>query len=129
MEVPKEYIPRCPRCNGPMFLCVRGGNWFIESAFEEQRKRYRDFIQEAVNKQDSIFTIIEVGVGFNTPVVIRWPMDKLVTQYKNVRLIRINMHASDVPARPRAEKRAIGFDGDAATVIRNLKDILKASNT
>jgi hypothetical protein len=123
MEVPSKYIPTCPRCNGPMFFCVRGGEWFIESAFDTQRHRYHDFIQRSINKKDDIFTIIEVGVGFNTPSVLRWPMDQLVSECKNVRLIRINMHAPDVPAHARKEKRAIGFDGDAATVIRQLKDM------
>jgi hypothetical protein len=123
MEVPSEYIPLCPRCNGPMFFCVRGGNWFIESAFDEQRHRYRDFLHRVVDKQDNIVTIIEIGVGFNTPSVLRWPMDQLVSEHKNVRLIRINMHAPDVPVHAKKEKRAIGFDGDAATVIRQLKDM------
>jgi len=74
------------------------------------------------------FTIIEIGVGFNTPSVLRWPMDQLVSQFKNVRLIRINLHAPDVPVHPRKEKRAVGFDGDAATIIRELKDMVIAAN-
>ncbi|CAF4500948.1 unnamed protein product [Rotaria sp. Silwood2] len=128
MEIPSKYVPQCPRCGGPMFLCVRGGDWFIESAFDNQRHRYHDFIHRALNNKDQLFTIIEIGVGFNTPSVLRWPMDQLVSEYKNARLIRINMHAPDVPVHARKEKRAIGFDGNAATVIRQLKDIVTAGN-
>jgi len=128
MQIPSKYVPKCPRCNGPMFYCVRGGDWFIESAFDVQRQRYHDFIHRALNQRDGLFTIIEVGVGFNTPSVLRWPMDKLVSEFKNVRLIRINIHAPDVPPHARKEKRAIGFDGDASTIIRNLKDMAAAAN-
>ena len=120
MEVPSQYIPRCPSCKGPMFFCVRGGNWFIESAFDAQRLRYHDFIQRALNKKDNLFTILEIGVGFNTPSVLRWPMDQLVSEFKNVRLIRINTHAPDVPVHARKDQRAIGFDVDAAAIIRQL---------
>ncbi|CAF0894386.1 unnamed protein product [Rotaria sp. Silwood1] len=126
MEVPSKYIPKCPRCGGPMFFCVRGGEWFIESAFDDQRQRYHDFIHRAIHKKNDLFTIIEIGVGFNTPSVLRWPMDQLVSEFPNVRLIRINMHAPDVPVHARKEKRAIGFDGDAARVIRQLRDTVVA---
>ncbi|CAF1216528.1 unnamed protein product [Adineta steineri] len=126
MEVPSQYVPKCPNCGGRMFFCVRGGNWFIESAFDAQRKRYHDFIHRAIHKKNELFTIIEIGVGFNTPSVLRWPMDQLVSEFPNVRLIRINMHAPDVPDHARREKRAIGFDGDAAKIIEHLKIISTA---
>ena len=125
MEVPSKYIPQCPRCGGPMFFCVRGGEWFLESAFNDQRHHYHNFIHRVLNKQDELFTIIEIGVGFNTPSVLRWPMDKLVSDYPNVRLIRINLHAPDVPVHARKEKRAIGFDIDAGEIIRNLRNMIK----
>lgn len=128
MEIPSKYIPVCPRCNGPMFYCVRGGEWFIESAFDKQRQSYRNFIQRSIDNKDKLFTIIEIGVGFNTPSVLRWPMDKLVSEFRNVRLIRINIHAPDVPVHAKKDKRAIGFDGDAATIIRQLKDLTVAMN-
>lgn len=128
MEVPTKYVPQCPRCGGPMFFCVRGGDWFIESAFDDQRRRYHDFIHRAIQRKDSLFTIIEIGVGFNTPSVLRWPMDQLVTDFKHARLIRINMHAPDIPVHAKREKRAIGFDGDAAEIIRQLRDMVVIGN-
>lgn len=129
MEIPSEYIPQCPRCQGAMFMCVRGGNWFIESAFKEQRQRYHQFLQRVIDNENEIFTIIEIGVGFNTPSVLRWPMDQIVTKFKNARLIRVNVHAPDVPVHARKEKRALGFDGDAANVVRHLRDIVLATRT
>ena len=109
-----------------MFFCVRGGSWFIESAFNEQRRRYDEFLHRALARPDRLFTIIEIGVGFNTPSVLRWPMDQLVSEHKHVRLIRLNMHAPDVPVHARKEKRAQGFEQDAASVVRQLKEMVKA---
>jgi len=129
MEIPSEYIPQCPRCKGPMFFCVRGGNWFIESAFKEQRQGYHEFLHRILENQNETLTIIEIGVGFNTPSVLRWPMDQIVTKCKNARLIRINVHAPDVPDRARKEKRALGFDGDAAGVVRQLRDLILSNKT
>jgi hypothetical protein len=126
MEIPSAYIPRCPRCGGAMFFCVRGGSWFIESAFSNQRQNYADFLRRAVSRNDRLFTIIEIGVGFNTPSVLRWPIDQLVSDNQHVRLIRLNMHAPDVPVHARKEKRAVGFDQDAASVLQRLKDLLKS---
>ena len=107
-----------------MFFCVRGGDWFIESAFQEQRQRYREFLQRVLRQTDKICTIIEIGVGFNTPSVLRWPMDQLVSEHKHIRLIRLNMSAPDVPVHAKKEKRAVGFDADAAAVIRQLRDLV-----
>ena len=124
MEIPSKFIPKCPRCNGPMFFCVRGGEWFIESAFDDQRRRYHDFIHRALNKKDDLFTIIEVGVSINTPAVLRRSMDQFVSEFKHVRLVRINMQAPDVPIHARKEQKAIGLDGNASQVIRQIADMI-----
>lgn len=129
MEIPSKLIPKCPRCQGPMFLCVNGGNWFLASAFDRQRQRYDEFVRRALEKNQELFTIIEVGVGNNTPSVLRWPMDKLVNQFSNVRLIRINLQASDISDHARNQKKAVGFHQDAATVIRQLRDMIVTEHT
>ncbi|CAF1196012.1 unnamed protein product [Didymodactylos carnosus] len=126
-EVPSKFIPKCPRCGSDMFYCVRGGDWFLESAFDDQRRRYRDFLNRSVNKgRGGLLTIVEIGVGFNTPSVLRWPMEELVTNHDNVRLIRINMHAPDVPTNVR--NRAVAFGGDAASIIQRLSEIVSNSS-
>lgn len=72
---------------------VRGGRWFIESPREKQRN---DFEKWKETVKNSRLVIIEVGAGFNTPMVIRWPNENLVSQ-NNARLIRINLENSNVP--------------------------------
>lgn len=70
---------------------VRGGNWFLEGHFSEQRKKYKKFLQDSIaeaERKNKLFVILEIGCGFNTPTVIRVPMEQLAYQHKNVRLIR-----------------------------------------
>lgn len=79
-------VPKCPFCAGPAFFNVRGGDWFIEDA-HDKRKSYQDFLARAHGKK---FAILEIGVGFNTPSVLRWPMEKLAMAHPNHTLLRIN---------------------------------------
>jgi len=88
-----DVIPKCPNCGGPVMMNVRGGRWFIESPREQQRN---DFEKWKETVKNSRLVIIEVGAGFNTPMVIRWPNENLVSQ-NNARLIRINLENSNVP--------------------------------
>jgi NAD-dependent SIR2 family protein deacetylase len=73
--VKPELIPKCKNCGGPVFMNVRGGSWFLESAQKPQRKKYSSFVSSAVEdarKVNKNLVILEIGVGFNTPSVIRY---------------------------------------------------------
>ena len=66
-----SVIPTCPNCKGPMMMNVRGGDFFLETPYEEQHKRFTKWINDkAANKKKLL--MIEIGAGFNTPSVIRW---------------------------------------------------------
>lgn len=87
-------IPNCPNCGGPVFMNVRGGSWFIEEPYKEQAKRFNKWIQKASNCQ---LLILEIGAGFNTPGVVRWPMEQIVNKFDNSHLIRVNLQYPQVP--------------------------------
>lgn len=87
-------VPNCPKCGGELALNVRGGYWFAEAIYKQQERIYRKWLRKARQKK---LLIIELGAGFNTPSVIRWPMERLVADYKNTRLIRVNLKYPDVP--------------------------------
>ncbi len=73
-----------------MMLNVRGGSWFVEQPYESQRVAFQDWLARAV--QGGRLLVIEVGAGFNTPTVIRWPCEWITARNANARLIRINLH-------------------------------------
>ncbi|MBY9020388.1 MAG: NAD-dependent protein deacetylase of SIR2 family [Candidatus Lokiarchaeota archaeon] len=93
-KIDPRIIPKCPNCGGPVFMNVRGGSWFIEEPYKEQAKRFNKWIQKANNCQ---LLVIEIGAGFNTPGVVRWPMEQIVFKFENSHLIRVNLQYTQVP--------------------------------
>jgi hypothetical protein len=60
----------------------------------EQAERFTDLVQ---NSQASRLLVIEVGAGFNTPVVVRWPMERIVNNHPKAHLVRVNLNQPQVP--------------------------------
>ena len=87
-------IPHCPNCGGPVMLNVRGGHWFVEEPYKEQAQRFNEWLQ---GTKDSQLLVIEIGAGFNTPGVIRWPMERIVYTHSNAHLVRVNLQYPQVP--------------------------------
>ncbi|KAI8900725.1 hypothetical protein BC833DRAFT_510063, partial [Globomyces pollinis-pini] len=79
-EIPEMEVPKCTKCNGPLMLNVRGGNWFIETPFVTQKTRFENWKEKVikdVQENGKKLVILEIGAGFNTPSVLRWPNEKL----------------------------------------------------
>jgi NAD-dependent SIR2 family protein deacetylase len=86
--VDRSVVPLCPRCGGDMMLNVRGGGWFVEKPYESQRAAFNTWLRAAAGR----LVVIEIGAGFNTPSVIRWPCEVITARRPNAHLIRINPH-------------------------------------
>ncbi|KAK7755050.1 hypothetical protein SLS62_002865 [Diatrype stigma] len=130
-HLPDDYeVPTCRFCGAALTLCVRGGNYFIEAPFEELNRRYAEFVEgclapvagEADGKRrgrgsgegDAVTTILELGVGMNTPSVLRWHNENLVQRAGGkFRLVRLGMEAAGCvdPALEEAGV-AVGLYGD-----------------
>jgi NAD-dependent SIR2 family protein deacetylase len=81
-------IPRCPNCGGDVMLNVRAGHWFLEEPYREQARRFTRWVNDISNRQ---LLVIEIGAGFNTPGVIRWPMERIVYRHAKAHLVRVNL--------------------------------------
>jgi len=108
-------IPACPHCGGPVMLNVRGGDWFIEEVHLPQRAAYRKWLAAARGRR---LVIVEVGAGFNTPSVVRWPCEEAVAESPQARLIRINRDHPQVLAA--LLPQAVELGGDAADAVAAL---------
>lgn len=87
-NINSELIPKCPVCGGPMDMNLRKDNLFIEDEhWQMSNDRYINFLKENIDKK---ILLIELGVGFNTPGIIRYPFENLVLNNDNIKLIRIN---------------------------------------
>ena len=64
----------------------------------------------------------EIGVGFNTPTIIRFPFEKLVKENKQVNLIRLNLNEAVIPES--IEQQAVGINKDIKQTIKDLHTVL-----
>eukprot|EP00051_Salpingoeca_urceolata_P028713 m.487926 g.487926 ORF g.487926 m.487926 type:complete len:755 (-) comp25361_c0_seq1:111-2375(-) len=96
-----EDVPRCLHCGGNTFGNVRGSQGFVHRPYNAQLQRFCEWA-EAVLASGRKLVVLEIGAGFNTPVVTRWPMESLVREAgaEAGALIRINpdTRAAAVPA-------------------------------
>ena len=114
--IPSELVPKCPVCGGNMAMNLRCDNYFVEDeAWHEAADRYADFLEQ---HQSEKVVLIELGVGFNTPIIIRFPFDKMVRENASYSLIRLNKDEAVVPES--FGKRAVGIGGDMAHAITDI---------
>jgi len=90
-----ECIPRCIRCGGSVFLNVRGGDWFVDEPYQPQMARWQDWFRGAASSERLL--LVDIGTGFNTPSVVRWPMERIALKEPAARFVRINLHHADLP--------------------------------
>lgn len=87
-RIPTELIPHHPETGELMSPNLRCDNTFVEDDhWHRQFCRYQDFINKA---QDKRLMLLELGVGFNTPAIIRFPFERLAARFPNISLIRFN---------------------------------------
>jgi NAD-dependent SIR2 family protein deacetylase len=107
-----QCIPRCIRCGGDVFMNVRGGHWFVDEPYRQQLERWRQWIGERSNER---LLLLEIGSGFNTPGIIRLPMERMAMRVDSARLVRINLHDARVP--PELGERALSVPSAAREAI------------
>lgn len=87
-KIPTELVPICPVCGEVMETNLRKDSYFVQDdKWYEQSKRYDEFLTKVKNKK---LLLIEFGVGFNTPGIIRFPFEQMVYQNDNWKLVRLN---------------------------------------
>ncbi|MDX3452680.1 NAD-dependent protein deacetylase of SIR2 family [Streptomyces sp. ME02-8801-2C] len=105
-----QALPRCPRCGADVFPNIRVGPEFVDDSYLPAGHRLGQWLDDAPT--DSALLVLEIGAGFNTPGVIRRPMENLVRHTPRGRLVRINPGHPEVPADlgPRARSVPLGAD-------------------
>lgn len=102
-------IPACPNCGGEVFLNVRKGPEYIVDPYLPAGDRLRRWLAGAPAGERLL--VLDIGSGFNTPGVIRRPMERLAHARPHGRLLRVNTLHPDVPEE--LGGRAIGTAADA----------------
>ncbi len=87
-KLPTELVPRVPETGEPMTPNLRCDDTFVEDErWHQQASRYQDFVRRA---SDEKLLLLEFGVGFNTPGIIRFPFERMAAEFDDTTLVRFN---------------------------------------
>jgi NAD-dependent SIR2 family protein deacetylase len=117
--IPSSLVPKCPVCGGEMEVNLRKDSFFVQDVnWYNSEENYRKFISGTAGKP-TVF--LELGVGYNTPGIIRFPFEAMVRNNPNSLLIRANRdHLNGMPENLGS---TISFDEDMTKVINEISTI------
>ncbi len=115
MTVPAELVPRCPVCGEPMSMNLRADDTFVEDdGWHEAAERYEEFLRTRGKK--TLF--LELGVGYNTPVIIKYPFWRMTAGDPGAVYACINHGAAACPDEIKGQ--SVCIDGDIGEVLKSL---------
>ena len=116
MKVPTELLPVCPHCGKPMTMNLRCDDTFVEDeGWHQAAERYENFLRTR-NGQKILF--LELGVGYNTPVIIKYPFWQMTAKNPSAIYACINHGQAVCPQE--IERQSICLDADIGEVLPNL---------
>ncbi|MDE7362080.1 MAG: Sir2 silent information regulator family NAD-dependent deacetylase [Oscillospiraceae bacterium] len=116
MKIPSELLPKCPHCGKPLVMNLRADDKFVEDeGWHKAAVRYSDFIR---SRKNSRVLYLELGVGYNTPVIIKYPFWQLTAANPKATYACVNLGDASCPQEIAAQ--SILIDGDIAKVLDEL---------
>lgn len=117
MRVPSELLPVCPHCGKPMTVNLRSDSRFLEDeGWHRAAERYDNFLRKRKNMR---ILFLELGVGYNTPGIIKYPFWQMTANNPNAAYACINYGEAVCPKEIQAQ--AICIDGDIGKVLQDLR--------
>ena len=116
MTVPSDLVPYCPVCGELMAMNLRSDDTFVEDeGWHKAAAAYTDFLEK---HEDQHVLFLELGVGGNTPVIIKYPFWRMT--YNNPRAVYacINFGEADCPKE--IEGRSICINDDIGDVLKRI---------
>lgn len=115
LEIRTEDIPLCPHCGAPLIPNLRCDDLFVEKPHLVSLPDYEAFLQKGKKGR---LVLLELGVGFNTPGIIRYPFERIVREASGASLIRVNLDFAGIPKE--ITGRGLSFQDDIAKVLSDL---------
>ena len=116
MRVPTSLIPLCPRCGKPMTMNLRSDDTFVQDdGWYQAAGQYKRFL---LRHQKGRILYLELGVGYNTPGIIKYPFWKMALQNPEAVYACVNRGQAFVPGEFR--QNALCLDDDIGSVLNNL---------
>ena len=116
MRIPSELIPHCPVCGAPMTMNLRTDMTFVEDeGWHEAARGYEDFLKR---HQGLRVLFLELGVGGNTPVIIKYPFWKMT--YRNPKAVYACVNLSRAYCPPEIRRQTICIEGDIGETLNSV---------
>ncbi len=116
MRIPTGLVPYCPHCGKPMSMNLRADDTFVEDGgWHEAAERYENFLR---TRRGGKTLYLELGVGYNTPVIIKYPFWRMTAKDPNATYACINFGQVTCPDEIRS--RSICIDADIGQVMERL---------
>ena len=117
MKIPSNLIPLCPHCGRPLTTNLRADNTFVQDTGWENAAKQYDLFEQQHQQMKTVY--VEIGVGFNTPGIIKYNFWQKVYQNPNATYLCINLDHASAPKE--IEKRSICIKGDFYEILRGIQ--------
>lgn len=119
MKIPSSLIPKCPVCGAPMTMNLRCDDTFVQDGgWYGAANRYDDFIRRHGNLH---ILFLELGVGMNTPGIIKYPFWRMTAQNKNAVYACINQGQAFCPQN--IQNQSVCIDSDIGNILSAMRKI------
>lgn len=117
MKIPTELLPVCPHCGKPLTMNLRSDDKFVEDeGWHRAAERYENYLR---TREGGKILFLELGVGYNTPVIIKYPFWQMTAKNPSATYACINRGQAMCPQE--IEQRSICLDADISAVIARLQ--------
>ena len=118
MKIPTELLPTCPHCGKPLTMNLRSDNKFVEDeGWHRAAERYENFLR---TREEQKILFLELGVGYNTPVIIKYPFWQMTAKNPNAIYACINQGQAVCPQE--IEQRSICMNADIGQILQSLSN-------
>lgn len=118
MKIPTELLPVCPHCGKPLTMNLRSDDKFVEDeGWHRAAERYADFLR---TRDGQKILFLELGVGYNTPVIIKYPFWQMTA--KNPKAIYACINQGQAVCPQEIERQSVCINADIGQVLQSLSD-------
>ena len=120
MKIPTELLPVCPHCGKPMTMNLCSDDKFAEDeGWHQAAERYENFLRTRAGGK---ILFLELGVGYNTPGIIKYPFWQMTAKNPNAIYACINQGQAACP--PEIERRSLCINADIGPVLQSLPNVI-----
>ena len=118
MKIPTELLPTCPHCGKPMTMNLRCDDTFVEDdGWHRAAERYENFLRTRAGGK---ILFLELGVGYNTPIIIKYPFWQMTAKNPNATYVCINQGQAACPQE--IERQSVCIHAGIGQILQSLSD-------